>query len=258
VSPQPPPAPGRKRRLGEILVEAGLLSEVKLRAALSEQRKWGGKLGRTLVEMGFVDEDSMAAALSRQLNLPRVDLDKLQVPLEVVQLLRIDIAERYGVFAFEGDAKQKTLQVATSDPTNVEALQELAFNTGLRVIPSVAGPSAIDRAIRRHYYGESTTASLAASPKELGMSEVELSAHDFAAMSRSSQQAVADSLETTVPASTAEVELARQVKELGDRLTSLEKHATSQVRALRALVELLIEKGTIGQDEYVNKARTKE
>src|SRR5512145_909945 len=132
--------------------------------------------------MGFVDEESMSAALSRQLNLPRVDLDKAQVPLEVVQLLRVDIAERYGVFPVGSDARQKTLQIATSDPTNFEALQELAFHTGLKILPSVAGSSAIERAIRRHYYGESTTASLAASPKELGMSEVELSARDFAAL----------------------------------------------------------------------------
>lgn len=229
-------------------MEAGLVSELQLRAALSEQRKWGGKLGRTLVEMGFVDEEAMSAALSRQLNLPRVNLDEAPVSLEVLQLLRVDVAERYGVFPFASDAKQKTLQIATADPTNFEALQELAFNTGLKILPSVAGSSAIERAIRRHYYGESTTASLAARPKELGLSEVELSAHDF----------IAQSAGATAPASAAEVELARQVKELSERLAALEKHASTQVRALRSLVELLIDKGTIGQDEYLNKVRAKE
>ena len=60
----------KRRRLGELLIEAGVLDPTQLQAALAEQKKWGGKLGRTLVEMGFVDEDSMVRALSRQLKLP--------------------------------------------------------------------------------------------------------------------------------------------------------------------------------------------
>src|SRR5207245_1942777 len=83
-----------RRRLGEILMDAGVLDEMQLKAALSEQRKWGGKLGRTLVEMGFVDEDSMTLALSRQLNLPVGNLDGQGPPAEVVQSTRVDSAAR--------------------------------------------------------------------------------------------------------------------------------------------------------------------
>lgn len=278
---QPPPPPrGPKRRLGEILLDAGLINQLQLNAALAEQRKWGGKLGRTLVEMGFVDEESMSAALSRQLSLPRVDLDGLKLSHEVVQHLRVDIAERYGVFPLAVDQKGKTLAIATADPTNVEALNELSFHTGLKILPSVAGSSSIDRAIRRYYYGESTVASDVTTPEALGVDEVSISAADL--IQRSGPQTLPpqvaaqagapvgaqvgaqaanlkdDPLGATAPASIAQVELARQLRELNERLGALEKHAANQVRALRGIFELLIEKGYITRDEYLSKVRPKD
>src|SRR4051794_8224772 len=112
----PAPPSGKKRRLGEILLDAGVIDEVQLSAALAEQKKWGGKLGRTLVEMGYVDEDSMALALSRQLGLPVIDLDHAPLSPDVPKLLRLDVAERYGVFPVGADTKHKILHVATPDP----------------------------------------------------------------------------------------------------------------------------------------------
>ncbi|MBX7101646.1 MAG: general secretion pathway protein GspE, partial [Myxococcaceae bacterium] len=154
TGPSPGASTTRRRRLGELLIEAGVLDDERLKAALVEQKKWGGKLGRTLVEMGFVDETAMVQALSKQLGIPSVDLDQLTLPPEVVQLLRVDLAERYGVFPLQGDPRGRTLQVASSDPTNLEALQELGMTLGARVVPTVATGSSIDRAIRRLYYGE--------------------------------------------------------------------------------------------------------
>lgn len=265
VSATPPP--GKKRRLGEILLDAGLISTLQLNAALSEQKKWGGKLGRVLVEMGFVDEESMTAALSRQLSIPRVDLDKAKLPDGILQHLRVDVAERYGVFPLAFDAKAKALSVATSDPTNVEALQELSFHTGYKILPVVSGSSMIDRAIRRQYYGEKTVASDATTPQALGLEEQTISADDLIQRSGAhSQAAVAaataapqvDPFSATVQTSTAQVEMARQLRELNDRLGALEKHAANQVRALRGLFELLVEKGYITRDEYLAKVRTRE
>ena len=268
----PPPARGKKRRLGEILIDAGLIDELQLKAALSEQRKWGGKLGRTLVEMNFVDEESMAAALSRQLNLPRVDLDRMQLPADVVQWLRVDIAERYGVFPLGGDAKHKTLQIATSDPTNVEALQELAFHSGFRIITSVAGSTAIDKAIRHYYYGERIDSVPTATPQSLGIPEMQLAptSHGGPSLQATPPRATPasavppplppplDPLEQTQPTPQSAVDLALQLRELNDRLASLEKHAANQVRALRGLFELLVEKGYVTRDEYLNKVRIKD
>ena len=268
-----PPA-GKKRRLGELLKDAGLITELQLKAALAEQRKWGGKLGRTLVEMSFVDEPSMAAALSRQLNLPLVDLDALQTPADVTSWLRVDVAERYGVFPLGGDARQKTLQVATSDPTNFEALQELAFHTGMRIQVSICGPTAIDRAIRKHYYGESVTASDVGSTSLLGLEEQSFDAQEIITrsgekvtaggsggqplMASAAMGAGSDPYAVTSPRSVVQAEQERQIQELGARLEALEKHAAQQVKALRSLFELLIEKGHISREEYVAKVRARE
>lgn len=249
--------PGKRRRLGEILIDAGLINAVQLNAALAEQRKWGGKLGRVLVEMKFVDEESMTAALSRQLSIPRVDLDKARLPDGIVQQLRLDVAERYGVFPLAFDARTKTLSVATSDPTNVEAFQELAFHSGYKILPVVCGSSSIDRAIRRYYYGEKTVASDATTPQALGVDEQTVSAQEL--IQRSGPQRQADlPVEPPAPAasgSSAQLELVRQLRELTERLEALEKHGANQVRALRSLFELLVEKGYITRDEYLAKVR---
>ncbi|MGA9523935.1 MAG: hypothetical protein WBV82_20910 [Myxococcaceae bacterium] len=229
----------RKKRLGEILSDAGLVTNAQLNAALSEQRKWGGKLGRTLVEMGFVDESSMTLALSRQLQLPQVDLDTLELAPGVLGLLRVDIAERYGVFPIAGDREQKMVTLATSDPTNVEALQELTVYTGLRIHVAVAAGSSIDRAIRHHYYGENTVASNTATPGQLGVSEPEFDP----------QQLVANQ----APSS----DVARELAALNQRIADLERVVSGQVRALRGLVEILLEKRVITREEYVGRVRAR-
>lgn len=240
----------RKRRLGEILRDAGLINDLQLNAALSEQRKWGGKLGRTLVEMGFVDEQSMTVALSRQLQIPLVDLDNHPVAPDAVQFLRVDIAERYGVFPVAGDRQARTVTIATSDPTNVEQLQELAFHTGLRVQLAVATGSSIDRALRRYYYGENVVASDAATPRKLGLSEPEYDADELSDPKATPLNGTADSrMAQSSP------ELVSQMLELNQRMVALEKLVSGQVRALRGIVELLLEKGVVTREEYLAKVR---
>ena len=226
-------------------MDAGLLTDVQLKAALQEQRKWGGKLGRTLVEMGFVDEDSMALALSRQLNIPKVDLDALRLPASVVGLLRIDAAERYGVFPLGGDPAHKVLHVASSDPTNLEALQELSFQIGMRIQQSVSSASGIDRAIRRYYYGETTVASNTASPASFGRPE----------MSFEPQSPRMTAVQE--PAAPAAPELQRKVEALDARIAGLEQAVAGQVRALRVLMELLVDSGVVSRDEYLSRVRGK-
>lgn len=237
--------PPRKRRLGEILQAAGVIDDLQLQAALSEQRKWGGKLGRTLVEMGFCDEDTMVTALSRQLGIPAIDLDRATFSPEVIGLLRGDVAERYGVFPVGGDPKQKILQVASSDPTNYEAIQELTFLLGQTIQISVASSSAIDRAIRFHYYGERTQNVSTATPEQLGMSEPTFDIEHQR------------TLQTPAPGPSAQVpaELVQQIEKLTRRVDELEKLSANQVRAIRGLLELLVDKGVVRREEYLAKVR---
>ena len=219
-------------------MDSGLIDEHQLQAALTEQRKWGGKLGRTLVEMGFLDEESMVLVLSHQLHLPAVDLDRAELPADVGRLLRLDLIERHGVFPLGEDPAHRTLMMAASDPTNLESMQEIAARTGMKIQWAVCGSSAIDRAIRRYYFGEPTAPSPTAAFDE---PTYEL-----------------DAVATELPAEeggAAATALERRVAELTERVSLLEKHTAHQLKALRGLFELLVEKGLVNRTEYLAKIR---
>jgi type IV pilus assembly protein PilB len=219
-------------------MDAGLLTENQLRAALAEQRKWGGKLGHTLVQMGFVDESSMVHALSRQLHIPAVELDGLTPPDYVLKLFRLDLAERYSVFPVAADTAHKTLTLASADPSNVEALQELAFHTDQKIQVVVASPSAIDRAIRKYYYGGASNST--ASPEQFGLSE--------------------PTYEFTPPAplrlsSPREAELQQRMEALSQQVADLQQMVASQARSLSALIEVLEASGTLSREEFFAQLR---
>src|SRR5512136_726417 len=86
-----------RKRLGDILIEAGVIDNFQLQSALGHQRQWGGKLGRILVENRFLSEDVLVRALSRQLNIPSIDLSLMTVHERVVKLVPTDLAERFGI-----------------------------------------------------------------------------------------------------------------------------------------------------------------
>jgi hypothetical protein len=138
-----------RKRLGEILIEAGLIDETALRSALIEQRRYGGPLGRVLVDMKLVLEEELVGALSKQLAVPLVDLDALQIPQVVLDRISADVAEAHGIIPFA--QPMKFLDVAMSDPTNLTLVDELRVKTHLNVRTYLAGPTAIERALARFY-----------------------------------------------------------------------------------------------------------
>ncbi len=138
-----------RKRLGEILVQAGVLDEGRLRAALAEQRRWGGPLGRILVDMGGISEEAMVQALSHQLNFPAINLDTKVIPHDVLDLVPPELAEQHSVLPFA--VQGKFLDVAMADPTNLGIIDELRIRTRLNVRPHLAGPKMIERAIAKYY-----------------------------------------------------------------------------------------------------------
>lgn len=157
----------KKKRLGEILIDHGLLSETQLAAALNSQRTWGGKLGSTVVRMGFVSEEQILKALSTQLRLPSVDFRKVSVSPRTRDAVPLRVAEKYNVVpvAMKEELGKKIVILAMSDPTNLDAISEIQFQTGVSVRPVVATESAINRAIDQYYRNRSGPgAQPAASP----------------------------------------------------------------------------------------------
>lgn len=257
------PGTGRRRRLGELLVEAGLLNEDHLKAALNEQRRWGGRLGRTVVEMGFVTETDMVNVLAQQLQLRTVDLDQAQLPDRITDCLRLDLAERYGVFPLGVDAHGHTLFLATSDPTNVEHAQELEFATNMKLELAVATGSSIDRAIRRYYFGENVVPTKTIRPENLGVNETTFELDELLGEPPSAPPShpnppprpaeAPPALPPRDAPSAAELtRLKQEVAVLREQVMALETISTSQVRALRVLLEILIESGLVTRDEYLD------
>lgn len=141
-------------RLGEFLVASGYITAAQLALALREQSSWGGRLGQNLVDQGLIDERTLAEAVASQLYLEVVDLDRSPPPEEVVRLLPVFVAERYGIVPIEVAADRGRIVVACADPTCMDGMREVRRTTGLVPEPCVATASQIDRVIRRRYYGE--------------------------------------------------------------------------------------------------------
>jgi hypothetical protein len=140
-----------KKRLGEMLVEAGIIGETQLHSALGHQRQWGGRLGGILVELKLASEEAIVDALALKFGFDVARLDRLE-PYAFSQakaLVPREYAVRNHVFPISADTG--VLVVAMSDPTNLALTDELAFRTGKRVKVCIAGENAIAAAVRAHY-----------------------------------------------------------------------------------------------------------
>lgn len=145
-----------RKRLGELLIDAGLLDEHQLQAALGHQRQWGGRLGQALVHMQLISEDRMVRVLSQQLGIPVADPPPDDLHARVLGEISFELATQHHIFplALRRDAKGEQLAIAMSDPTNVATLDAVQFTSGKKVVPFLAGDAAIESWIRRHYQGE--------------------------------------------------------------------------------------------------------
>jgi type IV pilus assembly protein PilB len=142
----------RKRFLGELLVEAGVITEEQKDIALKEQKKLGKRLGEVLIDLGFVTEETLADTLSKQLGLPFKDIKSLHVSPEVVQTIPEAVARKYKVLPVEIiDGK---LTLAMVDPLDVLAMDEIKRRTRLDVEPVVVVGSELLKALDRYYKGE--------------------------------------------------------------------------------------------------------
>jgi type IV pilus assembly protein PilB len=146
------------KRIGELLVEGGILSQSQLEQALFAQRKDGRKLGLLLMELGLVSEVQVTQTLSRQLSVPWVSLYHVEFSRSLLNLVPREIAEKYclvPIFVRRERRLGETLYVAMDDPTIDGALEEVTRAAGLSVKPMIACPSDIRAAIRVYYLGES-------------------------------------------------------------------------------------------------------
>jgi type IV pilus assembly protein PilB len=138
-------------KLGEILVRENLITPQQLRETLEYQRANGGRLGSNLVNLGYVSDDVVTAVLSRQYGVPSINLDLFQIDKSVIKLISEDVALKYTVLPISKSGAKLTLAMA--DPTNVFAMDDIKFMTGLNVEPVIASESSIQNAVGKYYTG---------------------------------------------------------------------------------------------------------
>jgi type IV pilus assembly protein PilB len=160
------------RRLGDLLIREGLIDSEQLARALQEQKGSNDKLGSILVKLKFVTEEKLVAFLSRQYGIQSITLTQLDIDPDVLKLVPEQLARKYEILPVKRQGNQLTL--AMGEPTNVFALDDVAFMTNLQVIPVVASQAAIRQAIDRAYDSGGGGLAEIVSEMEGAASEVEL------------------------------------------------------------------------------------
>jgi len=166
----PPP---QKIRLGDLLIEQGLLTAEQLKIALDEQKRTGRKLGRVFVESGYVTEDGISQALARQLRIPFIDLRNYDTKPELVRLLPEAPARRFRALVLDRTADGRLL-VGMSDPTDLQAYDEISRVVRQEIEQAVITESQLLELIERVYHrGEQITGLAKELTAELGDTPVE-------------------------------------------------------------------------------------
>lgn len=139
------------KRLGEMLVETGLISAGQLQEALQYQRMAGGRMGGNLVQLGFISEEVLMDFLAQQTGVPRVDpLALAKLPPEVLRRIPHRLADQLTVLPI-AIKEPKSLVLAMADPSDLNAIDSARFASGLSIEPVVASHSVLKKAIAEAY-----------------------------------------------------------------------------------------------------------
>lgn len=248
-------------RLGDLLVKAKVVSESQLKAALSEQQKWGGKLGEILVRMDLVTEDMLVKALSKQLGVPAVNLEAVQgVPPHVRAKVPADTARDLVALPIQLRDEGKTLIVAMAEPQNLKHLDTLRSLSRCKIVPQIAGRQAIARAFGRFYDGAGDLDDVEGSFKLVDSQghTIIKNTEEIAAKRKATRDGMPAAAPPARTASLQDVPTpaaAPSTKSPAEQLKAIEDAQRKEVGALKAMVELLIEKGIFTRDEYLAKVK---
>lgn len=157
------------KRLGDILINSGLITKKQLDQALKERTESNKKLGELLIDLGYVTEKDILKSLEIQLGIPRVNLEKEFINPEVPQLISEDLARRHMVFPFKEE--DKVLHVAMADPLNFYGIDDLKIATGYGIKPYISTKKNIQIAIEKYYGRQSTKQALEDFKRQQDISE---------------------------------------------------------------------------------------
>src|SRR3954454_6941633 len=145
-------------RIADVLIDDGLLLPNQLEEAISIQKSQGGRLLKILTDRQFVTEQDMAFSMGRWLNTQPINLTKLRIPEEIMEIVQRDMAKAnrlVPIARFNGK-----LFVAMADPTNVLAVDDLKRRVQLDIVPMIATEKAVADALAVFHHGGSQMAQV--------------------------------------------------------------------------------------------------
>jgi type IV pilus assembly protein PilB len=145
------------RRIGDLLVDKGLIQPEQLERALSEAKASGITIGSVLIRLGYVTERALGEALAELHGLKYIDTHQLQVQPELSSLLPEDFMKRHKVVPIHLDVERKRIEVVIAHPDQLRVLDEVALLTGYRPLPRVATVSEITDLIDRFFNRQSSS-----------------------------------------------------------------------------------------------------
>jgi type IV pilus assembly protein PilB len=136
-------------QIGELLVKENLLTAEQLREARDEARNQGSRVGAQITQLGYLNENELTDFVAKQYGVPSIDLAEFEIDEAVIRLIPEDVATKHTVIPV--NRAGSTLILATADPSNIFALDDIKFLTGYNIQPVVAAEDAIRRAIDSYY-----------------------------------------------------------------------------------------------------------
>jgi hypothetical protein len=286
-------APSRNR-IGEILVKARVIDDLQLRSALATQDQWGGRLSRIVADLGLASEETIAEAICQGMGMQRVQLGNITRDAGALARVDVTLAEQKGIFPVGLKDNGKTLVLAMADPTDLATIDQVAAKSRARVVVMVASEREIQHAIMRHYrnqepvtstrYGGPRPQTDSSEPDDQGDDD------DFKVVDMSGKTVVKRIADIVAPGSPATAPTpapvaARAAEKPGppvagssaadildeilaggtptsewteedlQRLQTVQQNQEKSSKILRALLELLLEKGQLQQKELAARMR---
>jgi len=166
-----PASESQRRRLSDFLLAEGMITTEQFALVMAEQKRTGEKFPVVVVRMGLMNEDQMVDAQSRHYRIPFVVFPEGGIPTEILRMVPAAIALKHEVVPIGRTAGALTL--AMIDPTNLSAVDDVAFRTGMRVFPVVARPSVVRQALEHFYEAQKASLATALSDAEVGAESIE-------------------------------------------------------------------------------------
>jgi len=167
----------RKKKIGDLLIEAGIITNKQLMEALELQKKTDSRLGNILIENNYVTEAQIMEVLEFQLGIPFIDLNNISIPIEVQRMIPYPLIRRHNVVPVKVELNM--LYVAMEDPLNFIAIEDLRMVTNHEIVPVISFKYAINSTINKLYGNETSDKAIKEFQKESDLSGIGDTVQDF-------------------------------------------------------------------------------